>query len=280
MCIRDRSHGLFDYSSSSVTRKELKTTSSAALVRMKNEVKMIADAARGRGKAMTSHNLTPLAVISISDDAVFIDKRSEEAISPLWIVARSVPLSSEEKGVVLRQGDVFRLGRVVFVVRELRAGKVRPLKADVSSGASLIGEKPLPIASTPSDAICRICLSGGDADDALYAPCVCSGSVKHVHFSCLRKWLSSIAAIKSHRAGLTYFWQSAHCELCKAAFPTAFRTEKGESLSLLTCDQPESNSIVLETLPREGETARAVHGEVLTVTFASTIFLFHDVTHS
>ena len=35
--------------------------------------------------------------------------------------------------------------------------------------------------------VCRICRSGGD--ERLYHPCRCSGSIRHVHASCLTHWL-------------------------------------------------------------------------------------------
>ena len=38
---------------------------------------------------------------------------------------------------------------------------------------------------------CRICLqSEVTQNDELRAPCKCEGSVKYVHLSCLKKWIS------------------------------------------------------------------------------------------
>lgn len=51
---------------------------------------------------------------------------------------------------------------------------------------------------------CRICRSEGGADEPLFHPCKCSGSIKFVHQECLMGWLSH-----SHKK---------HCELCKTPF--------------------------------------------------------------
>eukprot|EP00878_Enallax_costatus_P015653 GHUV01016398.1.p1 GENE.GHUV01016398.1~~GHUV01016398.1.p1 ORF type:complete len:583 (+),score=214.88 GHUV01016398.1:294-2042(+) len=51
---------------------------------------------------------------------------------------------------------------------------------------------------------CRICRCGATADDGLFYPCKCSGSIKYVHQQCLIDWLS--------HSGNT------HCEVCKHKF--------------------------------------------------------------
>ena len=37
--------------------------------------------------------------------------------------------------------------------------------------------------------VCRICRMGSQADDPLFYPCKCSGSIKYVHQQCLLDWL-------------------------------------------------------------------------------------------
>jgi E3 ubiquitin-protein ligase MARCH6 len=51
---------------------------------------------------------------------------------------------------------------------------------------------------------CRICRGEGSADEPLFFPCKCSGSIKYVHQECLMEWLSHT--------------QKKHCELCKTSF--------------------------------------------------------------
>lgn len=51
---------------------------------------------------------------------------------------------------------------------------------------------------------CRICRGEGTADEPLFFPCKCSGSIKYVHQECLMEWLSHS--------------QKKYCELCKTSF--------------------------------------------------------------
>ncbi|USP77693.1 ERAD-associated E3 ubiquitin-protein ligase doa10 [Curvularia clavata] len=51
---------------------------------------------------------------------------------------------------------------------------------------------------------CRICRGEGTADEPLFFPCKCSGSIRYVHQECLMEWLSHT--------------QKKHCELCKTSF--------------------------------------------------------------
>ncbi|EWC46351.1 hypothetical protein DRE_04522 [Drechslerella stenobrocha 248] len=55
-----------------------------------------------------------------------------------------------------------------------------------------------------ADETCRICRSESTAEEPLYHPCKCSGSIKYVHQECLMEWLQHS--------------QKKHCELCKTSF--------------------------------------------------------------
>ncbi|OLL26630.1 ERAD-associated E3 ubiquitin-protein ligase doa10 [Neolecta irregularis DAH-3] len=52
--------------------------------------------------------------------------------------------------------------------------------------------------------LCRVCRSEATADDPLFHPCKCSGSIKHVHESCLKEWFKHSG--------------KKQCELCKTQF--------------------------------------------------------------
>lgn len=60
--------------------------------------------------------------------------------------------------------------------------------------------------SSSSDNICRICLDMGP--EPLLAPCLCSGTGKFVHDSCLKKWINQKYPQKTN----------AICEVCRKEF--------------------------------------------------------------
>lgn len=72
--------------------------------------------------------------------------------------------------------------------------------------------------------ICRICYM--EEDDAisnpLLNPCICSGSMKYIHFQCLRHWINSkcYSKINNNNSNCSiYKIKPVECELCKTKFP-------------------------------------------------------------
>ena len=75
--------------------------------------------------------------------------------------------------------------------------------------------------------LCRICY-GNDTtiDNPLICPCICKGSMKYIHYKCLKNWLNSkietdlsINPEIEEEVGLTYCAKDLACELCKTKFP-------------------------------------------------------------
>lgn len=58
--------------------------------------------------------------------------------------------------------------------------------------------------ATENNDICRVCRSSATADEPLFHPCKCSGSMKFVHQSCLEEWLQHSG--------------KSDCDICKQQF--------------------------------------------------------------
>lgn len=69
---------------------------------------------------------------------------------------------------------------------------------------AIMGKRDSLPAEQSGQDVCRICRSEGDANEPLFYPCKCSGSIKFVHQDCLMEWLSHT--------------QKKYCELCKTPF--------------------------------------------------------------
>ena len=71
--------------------------------------------------------------------------------------------------------------------------------------------------------VCRICYNEEEDSekDPLVQPCICDGSLKYIHLSCLRKWISTHSCIKLDSSDncTIYLIKPVECELCKTKFP-------------------------------------------------------------
>jgi E3 ubiquitin-protein ligase MARCH6 len=77
-----------------------------------------------------------------------------------------------------------------------------PTAAQDSSNDTTAPQQPQPRKEEVDT--CRICRGEGSAEEPLFYPCKCSGSIKFVHQDCLMEWLSHS--------------QKKYCELCKTPF--------------------------------------------------------------
>ena len=73
--------------------------------------------------------------------------------------------------------------------------------------------------------ICRICYMEEDEPEVnpLLNPCICAGSMKYIHFICLRQWINNkfYSKIENNKNSYcsVYKIKPVECELCKTKFP-------------------------------------------------------------
>ncbi len=68
--------------------------------------------------------------------------------------------------------------------------------------------------------MCRICYSDSNAAaNPLLSICHCTGSMRFVHFNCLKAWLETKLVVKRQGNILSYYLKSLECEICKCSYP-------------------------------------------------------------
>jgi hypothetical protein len=97
--------------------------------------------------------------------------------------------------------------------------------------------------------------------------CQCDGSVRYVHYNCLKHWLSQKMERKEVERDnckvVSFTWRLFECELCKHAYPYTFKA-KGRSYRLIdVVDQdlpqdPSASCLLLESLTFEKNSSRNV----------------------
>lgn len=115
------------------------------------------------------------------------------------------------QGFRINEGDLVKLGRVKYRVRELKGALT--LNSNKNGGKNEAGtkiedespfnegdsqhKKSLMIESlkdptTGTSFACRICLSEyPEPGNPFLSPCSCAGTMKYIHVKCLQKWLKS-----------------------------------------------------------------------------------------
>mmetsp|Transcript_57768 Transcript_57768/g.164107 ORF Transcript_57768/g.164107 Transcript_57768/m.164107 type:complete len:406 (+) Transcript_57768:56-1273(+) len=239
------SHGLFDFEVDHHThRKTFTVAKPTVCVRRDTFVKMMSE---------------PVATPPGSDRLVRLARgpagaweASAGSSEPLWHVVKDAPLARH----CLSEGDVIKLGRFVFRVRQLATKKASGPPPQPRLDASLAACVPdAACGCAGADAHCRICLlEGGTEDDPLIAPCACKGSIEHVHLSCLQHWIRGRLSYSDSSCG-SFFYRPLACELCECLYPMHVRTSRGR-MPLVEVPQAVAPFVVLESTLRESGCGR------------------------
>ena len=112
----------------------------------------------------------------------------------------------------------------LFFFKKITHTKNKKIKS--SSRDIFLLEKPFIISKTKP--ACRICYGENNTDDnPLIVPCTCKGSMKYIHYDCLKNWLnakieeelSDDSTEKNNMECISYNKNSICCELCKTKYP-------------------------------------------------------------
>ena len=99
--------------------------------------------------------------------------------------------------------------------------------------------------------LCRICYMEEEFDDdnPLVQPCICSGSMKYIHLSCLKQWIGTRSCIKIENTEdcSIFLIKPVECELCKTKYPDYIKHE-GILYPLLDFSMEFENYLTLESL--------------------------------
>ena len=133
-----------------------------------------------------------------------------------------------------------------------------------SSSRGIFLEKPFIISKTKP--ACRICYGENNTDEnPLIVPCTCKGSMKYIHYDCLKNWLNSKIeediSVDSDLAEIeviSYNRKDISCELCKERLPDYIKyNNKCYNISFY---KPKFNEfIVLESMRADKNRAKFIH---------------------
>ena len=111
--------------------------------------------------------------------------------------------------------------------------------------------------------VCRICYLEEDEDNEenpLVQPCICSGSMKFIHLTCLRKWVSTRSCVKIDSSAdcSIFLIKPVECELCKTKFPDFIKYEN-HLLPVIDFSQEFDNYLTLESLTLDRQNNKFIY---------------------
>lgn len=110
--------------------------------------------------------------------------------------------------------------------------------------------------------MCRFCWINDYSDEnPKVGTCNCIGSVKYIHYECLKAWLTTKMTLKSTDNTHTLLWKQFECELCKMHYPYQFKY-RGKIWKLVNTHRPQDDFtpyIVLESMNLEKNSSRIIH---------------------
>jgi hypothetical protein len=116
--------------------------------------------------------------------------------------------------------------------------------------------------SDNTDIQCKVCWeTHSTTENPLLNSCQCDGSVRFIHYECLKYWLKQKMAKKEEKHLISYSWKQFECEICKKPYPYVFKSN-GISYRLIDVEPDipkEKNYLLLESLTFEKNSSRMVH---------------------
>ena len=111
----------------------------------------------------------------------------------------------------------------LFVLKKL-SSKNKKTKSSKDLGDLILGHKNNIKKTKPT---CRVCYGEDTSEEnPLICPCICKGSMKYIHYQCLKNWLNakieeelSEDSAERNPDCITYNRKDISCELCKEKFP-------------------------------------------------------------
>jgi hypothetical protein len=109
----------------------------------------------------------------------------------------------------------------------------------------------------------RFCWTSEETEDnPKMCPCFCTGSMKYIHFLCLKQWTDSRKQLTEEQGVHSIIWKNFDCEIWKRQYPYVFDF-KGRKWNLHDPYRPNDNYntpyIILESLKNDRNSARVVH---------------------
>ena len=256
------SHGLFDYEASKVTKSTIKSTTSCYIIRRDQEVTNSFTHPTNLSEIRLLLHLQIIEGHFAACPALPLSGLRSPSYEKAWLVVRSL---NSSRGYQITEGDVLKMGRLKFRVKELRgADTSKRVKDFCLSDLIAFKDDDSDDDSENEDCVkfslpCRICLSEMYTEiNPLICPCNCDGTMKYIHLRCLQRALRSKVTTRASESTLSFSWKVMSCDLCKKPYPYRFILGD-QSIELIQIPKPPEKFIILEGLCKDKNASKWLH---------------------
>ena len=184
-----------------------------------------------------------------------------------FIFKKNKKILEKSNKYILKEGDIFKLGRIIFRVKDINLNKSKEKynSDDDYLVKNILTEKTNNIENNKNNInlfkikknknICRICYGDEDEENnPLIQPCSCSGTMKFIHYECLKKWIETQSFIKLEGNDIysVFVIKNLECELCKNKFPDIIK-HNNNYFQISNYNFYYKNYIVFESLVVDGK---------------------------
>lgn len=167
----------------------------------------------------------------------------------VWYTVRDYRNSASSLGYKLKKGDILKFGRARLRIVEINLEETVELPgAKHYDHKETIDSYPQGFFSTDMEhsevQTCRICFNETEDENPLICPWKWSGSLKYIHYRCLKNWLESKRMIKHTDTTISYHWKTLEWELCKTIYPELVKTK----YCIVSYAKPEKNYMIMESI--------------------------------
>lgn len=178
-----------------------------------------------------------------------------------WISVKDSISYQGMKGFKISLNDVIKLGRIKLRLKEIKHNTDYIALGEVR-GVQVVDKLQDELkCKVKRKAVCRICYCNEEEMSSdLIQPCLCSGSMKYIHFCCLQQWLKSKGIDKKTTTptAITYSLKAIECELCKTALPDCIK-QNGKIYNLFDFLNPDFNNyIIFEIITHDSTSIRSL----------------------
>ena len=187
------------------------------------------------------HNRKNQNELLLSNDNIYNNKNNKSEQNKLNIISNSKIDDSSNK-------NIFFLTRVksseeLFLIKP-------KINLNINNNKNILFNKNN---QKPKINACRICYGENSIEEnPLICPCTCKGSMKFIHFLCLKNWLNSkieseLNLNSERKTTISYNKKDIYCELCNTQYPDYIRY-KGKLYNISFYKPNFKEFIMFETL--------------------------------